>query len=429
MTCIGDSATRLRISRERLGYTEVNYLGGHALPEWLTRERTDIVAATDAPAFAPGEFEARCRRVRDALACSGLDAILVFRPSSVEYLCGFHTINPYPQPLLVTQDELRLYVLDIELARALASATNATINFFATTAVGGVAADSLRLIAKDLLASVGRSARIGVDANDPRVPPNMLTLLNEVGIGIEDGRELVERVRLVLSAAEIEKMERAADTSERAVTAALAAAAENSATDSTVAAAIYAALAAHANSAAAMAPVVATGVRASVWHSSWANVPLAKETTLLEFAGTCDRYHAPVMVTVARRPPNELETRLEGHAQTVLTGILEEARPGRIAGDVADAVAARVGVLDPFDVFHWNFGYTTGLAHPPSWVDGADWSIVSANHEKLQAGMVFHVAASFRNVACAAVGLSHTIVLEGDGARVLTGKNPRIVVL
>jgi Xaa-Pro aminopeptidase len=87
---------------------------------------------------------------------------------------------------------------------------------------------------------------------------------------------------------------------------------------------------------------------------------------------------------------------------------------------VATAVRAKFR-LEKGDIFHFNFGYAIGLAHPPGWLDGAPFSIVAENHEPLEEGMAFHIPGSLRSFARGGVGLSHTIVLERDGPRVLTG--------
>lgn len=405
----------------------VNALGFERLPSWLTAERAAAVAELEPRSFPASELAARCEALRAELASRQLDGTLVFRPSSVEYLCGHHTINPYPQPVLVTHDDVRLYVLDIELARALASATAQHINFFATGTVGGVAQDTLAAIADDVAGALGRGARLALELGDVRVPPQMAGLLTDRGVTVVAAEELVERQRLVLSPAEIRKLEQAAEITQRGLDAAVLAAGRVGATDSSVAAAIFAALVDGANSSSAVTPIVATGMRGGVWHSTWKNVPLGESVTLLEFAGTCDRYHAPVMATVATREPDALERRLEGLAQAALAGMLAEVRPGRVAGEAAQAAAAHVGELEPDDMYHWNFGYTTGLGHPPTWADGADWSILAGNEEVLQAGMVFHSVASMRNFGRVAVGLSHTILLEEGGPRVLTGHDARIL--
>ena len=341
--------------------------------------------------------------------------MLVFRPSSVDYLCGHHTVETAPQPLLVTEQVVRLYVPDPEVGRALAAGTVDSIGHFAASE------DALALIAADVGSICGPGGGIGLEDRDPSVPPRMGALLTETGVDAHPGGYLVEMLRLVLSAAEIGCMHKAAEVTAQGVAAAHDVAERQGLTDSSLAAEIGAALRREADSSAAMDVIVATGSRGGVPHSTFRNVPLSVGTTFVEFAGTYRRYHAPVMVTLAREV-GPLERRLEDISQRILSAVLEEARPGRRASEVAHAVRAEFELEDR-DIFHFNFGYAIGLAHPPGWLDGAPFSLVAENEARLEEGMAFHVPGSLRSFARSGVGLSHSIILRADGPRVLTGEN------
>jgi Xaa-Pro dipeptidase len=86
-----------------------------------------------------------------------------------------------------------------------------------------------------------------------------------------------------------------------------------------------------------------------------------------------------------------------------------------------------MGTLEDEIIFHYNFGYPVGVAHPPTWMDGAPFYITTGNHSPLEEGMVFHVPASFRAFGTAGVGLSHTFVVEKDGTRVLTHGKAEVI--
>ena len=388
-------------------------LGAAAAPAWLTSDAVKDAVALEAKPFSADEFDRRVTLARVKLAERELDAILVFRPSSVDYLCGHHTIETASQPLLLTRALLRLYVPDPEVGRALASSNSPSIGHYAASE------DALELIAGDVARVCGASARIAVEDRDATVPPRILSLLQEHRLRVEPGMYLVEQLRLLLSSEEIECVERAARLTRRGAEAAVEAAGAPGVTDSTLAASIGEALRAGADSSAAMDVIVATGARGGVPHSTFIDLPLDNGTTFVEFAGTHQRYHAPLMVTVARQIDDEAR-RLERLSQTMLAAVLREVRPGRAASDVAAAVRHEL-VLDDRDIFHFNFGYAIGLAHPPGWLDGAPFSIVAENEAELLPGMAFHIPASFRSFARRGVGLSHTILLEGRGPRLLTG--------
>jgi Xaa-Pro dipeptidase len=385
-------------------------------PRWLTGQAVDMVQRAESRSFTDAEFDDRLRRVRERMALQDMDAMLVFRPSSAEYLSGYHTAETTPQPLLVTATETLLYVPDLEVGRALASARVDHVLYCAY-------ADALRGLARFLDHAVSvlpSRARVGVEVGHASTPPQAVEVLRAARVETVHGEHLVERVRLTLSEAEIGCVEEAALATESGVQAAVAAAGRPGATDSSVAAAVAAALFAPADSASAWGPVVATGERGGIPHSSWVGRPLGAGSTFLEFAGAHRRYHAPVMRTLSHGRPDAAVQRLSDLSRAALDAVLDSARPGVPCAQVAAAATEAVGPLPDDVVFHGVFGYPVGLAHAPHWMDGAPFYITVDNHEPLREGMVFHVPASFRSFGSAGVGLSQTFVVDTDGARVLT---------
>lgn len=374
-----------------------------------------MAAAEELP-FAAVEYEHRLAAVRRRMSEASLGAMVVFRPSSVEYLCGYHTAETTPQPLLVTDTDTVLYVPDLELGRALASSRVGTVVYCGYAG----ALRGLETFLDHAVSVLPGRARVGIELGHAATPPQAVALLRDRDVDLVDGQHLVENVRLVLSEAEIRCVEQAALHTRAGVDAAVAEAAAANATDSSVAAAVAAALFASANSASAWGPVVATGRRAGIPHSSWDHRPLSAGTTFLEFAGAHHRYHAPVMRTLSRGRPDANDRRLADLSTTALAAVLEGVRPGVTCAQVADRAVAALGRLPDDVVFHQLFGYPVGLAHKPHWMDGAPFYLTSDNNEPLQAGMVFHVPASFRSFGDSGVGLSQTFVVEEDGARILT---------
>jgi len=391
-------------------------LGDAATPPWLTPETIHTVESAEPLPFAADEYEHRLRQVRDQLSVIGAEAILVFRPSAVEYLCGYHTAETAPQPLLVTRDETFLYVLDLEVGRALASSTAQNILYcsYANTR------SKPELIARHVTGSLPQRARLAIEFGNTSTPPQLISLLGESQLDLVDGEYLVENLKLVLSPAEIQYMEQAAAATRRGVDAAVLAAGEQGATDSSVAARISQALLAGANASSAWGPLVVTEPRSGIPHSSWKGDPLSDDTTFLEFAGACHRYHAPVMRTLVRGRPSPAVQRLAGLAKTALAAVLANARPGVPCSQVARQCLKEIGPLRDDEVFHHMLGYPVGLAHPPHWMDTGNFYITADNPEPLRAGMAFHVPASFRSFGVRCVGLSQTFLVEETGTRVLT---------
>lgn len=383
-------------------------------PAWLTSD-TGPAESIEEPAFGVDEYAARLVRVRHRMAEQGVAAVLVFRPSSVEYLCGYHTAERLPQPLLVTESDVVLYVPDFEVGRALASCRAQAVRYFRYAS----AHRALRLVTDHVAQQLPGRARVAVELAHPATPPDVVDLLRQ-DLTVVDGDYLVERVRLVLSAAELRCVEQAAVHTAAGVDAAVEAARVPGTTDSAIAAASYAAMVAGANSVSAWGPTVATGPRAGIPHSTFDNRALGPHTTFVELSGAHHRYHAPVMRTLSHGTPTPLVRRLAEHSQRMLASVLANAKAGVPCADVARQAASDVGELPDDVVFHQLFGYPVGLAHPPHWMDSAPFAITADNPEPLREGMVFHIPTSFRAFGQTGVGLSHTFVVTSSGTRVLT---------
>ena len=398
-------------------------LGAGSQPSWLTPEAAHSVRQSEDRPFTNAEYDMRLRGVRRRMSHAGMDALFVFRPSSIEYVCGYHTAERAPQPLLVTHSNTSLYIPDLELGRALASARVDVIGYCGY-------ADALRgleLFLDHAANHLPRAARVGVEFGPASTPPQAVALLQSKPLELLPGGYLVERERLTLSAAEIDCVEQAACRTQAGVEAAVALARRPRATDSAVGAAIMTALTQEANAASAWGPVVATGERAGIAHSSWVDRSLTAPTTFLEFAGAHHRYHAPVMRTLSHGRPDPDVQRLADLAKTALATVLDHAHAGVSAAHVARRATQALGELPEDVVFHQVFGYPVGLAHPPHWMDGAPFYITPDNHEPLEAGMVFHIPASFRSFGRTGVGLSQTFVVEQNTTRVLTYGVPDLI--
>jgi Xaa-Pro dipeptidase len=404
--------------------TELVRLGHSPAPPWVTQDAVQSLSLREGLPFERHEYELRKRRVFEGLERLGADAIVVFRSSSVEYLCGYHTIETVPQPLIVAPSLLQLLVPDPEVGRALVSSNAEEILFCSQFD------DALSLLAEHLERELGAGATVAIEPLDPKMPHAFVTMLLGRGLRVVQGDFLVERIRLVLSEAEVSCMERAGKITGSGIAAAVEALASPGVTDSAVAAAARAALAREANSGAPLGVIVATGRRAGVVHSNWNGSTLAGgTTTFLEMSGAHHRYCAPLMRTVAQGPLNKRDRRLAELSHLMLEVVLEEARAGATCSDVATKALDHLGPLEDWIAFHFTFGYPVGLAHSPTWMDGAPFFITQDNPRPLESGMAFHVPASFRAFGESGVGLSHTILVTEQGGRVLTPGPAEVIEL
>jgi Xaa-Pro aminopeptidase len=390
-------------------------LGAGPQPSWLVRERVERLGLAEGLDFELGEYLDRHRRVTARMAGADLDAVLVLRPSSVRYLTGFHTYTWGFLPAVVLADRVVLCLTDDDLAIGLIrTCADELLHYRSGSDAPGLLAAYLREVLPD-------GATVGLDVGSGFVPPVLWTALSRHGLTPVDAGPVVEHCRLVLSAAEQDCLRRAAEHTARGLRAAVAAAAEPGATDSTIAAAVFTGMASASDSLARGQVAVAAGWRSGITHASWRNEPISEGSAIfLEFAGSWSDYCAPIIRTLCRGEPAPAVSRLDEQARAILAGVLDRLKAGVPACDVADAVAAEVGPIPPNVFFHENYGYPVGLAQRTTWMDGVPFYLVRNNPEPVLPGMAFHIPAALIQVGEVGVGHSHTVLVGEDGLEVVT---------
>jgi Xaa-Pro dipeptidase len=366
--------------------------------------------------FEESEYAERRARVVSEMERQGVDALLVFRPSSVEYVCGFHTIaaEPIPIPLLVLPDLTAICLLEFEAGRAVVSSCVDEVLYHSR------AEDGLELLVDRLAEAVRTGAKVGIEMAHRWVPASVILRLQRHGLELVDA-PIVERARLVLSPTEIGYMRDAAKLTAAGVQAAAEAAAEEDATDASIAAAMSSALTRDADSLCGLDPIVAAGWAGGVPHSSWGGRKIDRTLPIvIELSGARNRYVAPVMRTIAYEPLTGEAARLDELSKRAHSVLLDQMRVGRRCSDVARAVTAGLGEVDPWVVFHYVYGYPVGLSHPPTWMDGYSFYLSAQNEGALEPGMAFHCPASFRSFGRLGVCHSHTVVMGEDGPEIIT---------
>lgn len=138
----------------------------------------------------------------------------------------------------------------------------------------------------------------------------------------------------------------------------------------------------------AIVPLLPSGVEASASHLTWDELPMKQgEGTFFEIAGCYKRYHCPLSRTAhIGKPPQDM---LEAQ-KAVLEGLeagLEQARPGNMCEDIANAFFA---VLKKHGIVKNNrTGYPIGLSYPPDWGERT-MSLRPGDKSVLGEGMTFH---------------------------------------
>ena len=383
-----------------------------------------LVTIPKQPAFGADEFERRREAVRAAMEAEGVDVLVTFSPHNVFYLTGMDSENLFDYQcalLSLDRDEASLLIFEFELARAANSVMVDDVRSY------GTFDDPIAFTLEQLAGLAGK--RIALDRNTLSVERYGRLVAGLDRLDVSDAFGLVEGARLVKSDAELRLMERAAALTDAGVEAATGVVGEG-VEDRVVAAAIVDAMYRAGSDTLCWGPIVAAGYRAGAAHSTFNGHRIGRgETVFLELTGEVSRYVSPLMRTVVAGEPSADMLRVEEAVTGALESIRTNARPGASARDVAaGGLAALEGVLEGH-VFHHYFGYPVGIGYPPTWIESLGFFIRADNDRPLERGMTFHLPMSIRKYGEYGVNLSHTLVVEDGGARILGSSPARLAVV
>jgi len=245
-----------------------------------------------------------------------------------------------------------------------------------------------------------------------------------------DASGLVDDIRLVQSAVEMEYTRKAATAADAGMSAAIEAI-RDGASDYEVSAECSRAMILAGSEYPGFGPFVRPTARLGEEHTTWrGDVFKNKDAIFLEIAAAYRRYHAPMgrLVYIGTAPDGA-----EQSAELAINGmraICSAIKPGAKAGDVYTAwreVAHDAGLMN-YERHHC--GYLIGIAFPPSWTGGSMVTSLAPNSEReLKVGMTFHAHSWFTNTDCVDYFISNTVVLTESGAQVLTSKTPETLIV
>ena len=376
-------------------------------------------------AFSADEYQGRVDGVRKAMKEASVDVLLVNHPPNVYYLSGYQSFAMYngetvivppegPPTLMVHPPELGTALLHTWLDEA-----------------HGYPKDCGReeYVAKLLVEQGLAGLRVGVEKGLAGMNADSLERLTDAlpGAEIVDGSGIVSTVKIVKSPQEIEYLRQAARITSDGITAAIEAAGEG-ASDNDVAAAGNRAMFEAGTEYMCLSPIVTSGRRSGILHSTHKRVPLARGDNLcMEFGACVERYTAPMMRTAAIGEPSPDAARLADACLTALDNVLSTLRAGISADEVARAGWEGIDKAGPGLVFHGVFAYAVGAGFPPAWSDGTA-GISLGNETRLRPGMVFHHPVALRRLGQYGAMFSETTLITEDGCEVLTNVERRLFV-
>jgi len=378
--------------------------------------------------FTAEEFAGRLASTRALMAERGIATLGLVGPENIYYLTGLDHQGHFAFTMLVlpVTGEPLLVTRAMERETVAAQVPQCVHTPFSDGASGAATA------ARAVREVTGGDATVAIELGSHHLP---VIAWNDLRRELADQRlvddcGLVDSLREVKSPAEIEYVRKAADISDIALQAAVAAA-HPDVNEGDVAAAVYDAMIRAGGEYPGFVPLVRSRDILLQEHVTWRDhVARAGDALFVELSGVVARYHAPMsrMIYLGHAPAGtDVAAAL---ALDALEAVRSELRPGATAAEV---YAAWQRVVDTGLGHHryrrHHCGYLTGIGFPPSWVGGTD--VVGLRHDSdlvIRAGMVFHVLSWILGQQPADYVISDTMLVTDNGAEILTttDRNPII---
>jgi len=368
--------------------------------------------------FSDAELDRRLTAVRRDLAGRGLDGAVLSQPESVFYLTGLDHWGYFaPHLLLVPLDRRPLLVTRAMERISIDNMVNAA-DFR-----GHSDSETAAAVAAPALRDLGLAGkRLGLESWSSGLSHGLAQeLIAATAACWVDISGLVDRLRWVKSAEELVLVRRAAEVTDAATAAAVAAVGEGVA-EAEVAAECLAAMTRSGGEPPGFGPFIRPTARLGEEHTTWGRGRYAAgDSVFLEIAGCVARYNCPNgrLVPVGRASQADRAVALV--AEEAFGAACEALRPGVLARQV---YAAWQDVVDAAGLGHYrrhHCGYQVGIAFPPTWTGGP--SVAGLRHDSdlmLQAGMTFHLMSWLMGCGRGDFFYSNTVLLDEEGAEVLT---------
>ena len=368
--------------------------------------------------FSRAEFAERRSRTVAAMQAAGLPAMLLFRQESLYWLTGYDTFGYVYFQCMVLTDDGRVALLTRAPDRLQARFTSIVddIRIWVDRDGAHPAGEAAALLRE--LAPHG--TRVGVEWEAYGLTArNGQRLAAALDVETEDASELISRLRIEKSAAEIAYVRRAAELADASLAAAEAAA-RPGAFEGDILADMQAALFRAGGDDSANETIIGSGPGAQMCRYFTGRRHLdADDQLTLEFAGVWRHYHACLMRTllIGRADPRLVS--MHAACRDALLAAEDALRPGEPASAafeaharVLDAAGLRAARLNAC-------GYSLGATFAPNWMDFP--MLYAGQSLVLRPGMVFFVhIIVFDEAAGLAMTLGRTSLIGATAAEPLS---------
>lgn len=367
-------------------------------------------------AFERSEYQRRLDALQARMSELGLDAMLVTAPENTYYLSGYLTkaVFTFQFIIVMRTGAPFLFTRQMEIANAERALRDGLIDTFG---VYQDDEDPLEASAKTIGQRLPAGARVGIELASWSMPAQRAAYLAKACDKLQwtDASAVIDRMRLVKSAAELEIVRQASQLTGLIAGQAMAAVKVGN-TENDVTLAVMAEMIRNGSEYPGSWPNILSGERTGLIHGAWEGEPIAEnDHVMAEVTGVVHRYHAPCQRTIfVGKPRDEIrraaDAMAEAHAAAVAA--IEPGRPMSVINQASQAVLAGQQLTCKFAK---RSGYTFGIGFPPSW--GAQWQIGLHSNvtELLEVGMTFHVVLVGHFPNGRAIGCGETVVITDAG--------------
>ncbi|MEZ5478714.1 MAG: M24 family metallopeptidase [Thiolinea sp.] len=347
--------------------------------------------------FEAAEYAERQQKTRAAMVREGIDVLIVYDPSNMNWLTGYEAWSFYVHQCVVigVDGELFWFGRGID-----ASAANLTTDLpqddvvaYPDHYVQNPDQHPMEYLGKVLQQRNLHTRWIGVEKDNYYFSAKAMEGLYKSLPDAEfiDATALVNWQRAVKSPQELDYMRRAGKVIESVYQRIMAVAEPGMRKNELAAEILHAGTvgtAEHYGDYTAIVPLMGQGVEASACHLTWDGQPLANNDGMfLELAGAHARYHCPVSRTLYLGQPEQKYRDIEKVIAEGIEVTLAMFKPGNTCGEVA---AAFFDHLQRHGYEKDNrCGYPIGLSYPPDWGERT-MSLRRTDKTVLEENMTFH---------------------------------------
>lgn len=373
--------------------------------------------------FTEAELAGRRAAACAAMQARGLDGLLLFKQESLYYLTGFDTFGyVYFQCLFLAADgRMVLFTRAPDVRQARFTSVIQDIRVWVDRDGATPEGQLLEILAEQGVAG----GILGVEWHAYGLTAQLGFRLREALDGVcrhQDASDLVSRLRLVKSPAELAYVRRAAELADQSYAEAVRLA-EPGAFEGDILAAMQGVVFRGGGDDPANETIIGSGPGALMCRYFTGRRHLSDDDQLtLEFAGVYRHYHAALMRTISIGPAPPRQRMMHAAAVESLEAAKAALRPGQPIGGVFDAHAK---VLDEAGLRAARMnacGYALGTTFAPNWMDFPEASMFFHGNPTLAApGMVFFIhIIVFDSEHGLAMTSGQTVVVTDEGCAPLT---------